>query len=54
MGCKAFDVVYVEQGGQNESKIFRTLDSQGKTIIKGNYHFEFYGNLDIAAIRYSS
>ena len=35
MGCKAFDVVYFEQDGPNDSKVFRALGSQGTAIIKG-------------------
>eukprot|EP00795_Rhopilema_esculentum_P013586 gene13586-4479_t len=34
MGCKALDVVYFEQDGQNESRVFRMLGSEGRTNIK--------------------
>eukprot|EP00794_Sanderia_malayensis_P017442 gene17442-19186_t len=34
MGCKAFDVIYFEQGGQNESRVFRTLGSTDRVDIQ--------------------
>ena len=42
MGCKAFDVIYFEQDGPNDSKVFRTLGSQGIPVIKGNTRVEYH------------
>ena len=42
MGCKAFDVVYFEQDGPNDSRVFRALGSEGTAIIKGNFEYHCF------------